>query len=498
MTMLHHRPDSTTAVGTRSPISAQRPARASAPAQDLGWLRNIGIMNDYLRVPYANGSSYASQLLHRELSARGHRVTVVGPNDPGARPAELPPNRVELASIPLRNHPGVQLAMPSQAGLESLGGAKLQLLIAQTCQAMLFAGVWLRRTHGVPYVCVNTVHMPSVYNVMLPDALLKNTQASGFFAETLVPWVESHTVEVYNESDCLIVLSPGLERYWRKLGVTAPIRVIPRAIEPSVFENGDGEDPFDPAATRGGRLLVVCRHTREKELDRLLEIFAHHLAPARPELTLTLVGDGPDHPAFIEKAEALGIADRTFFAGERSLSEIPRWYRNADLFVYTSLSETYGQVISEALYSRLPVVAFDDGMGVSGQITEGVDGHLIDPIAADGNRTFAQRVMSLLDDAGKRESFADAARRLALRRCDRTRIVDRYYEAFEDARAHRVAAGNTVYKDTTALLARWTFMHGLTGAIGLMRKPAELNRRKAPTPNWELSQASFADALPAE
>ncbi len=498
MTMLYRRPDSTTAVGARAAL-VDRAARPARPADDLGWLRNIGIMNDYLRVPYANGSSFASQLLHRELSARGHRVTVVGPNDPAARPEELPPSRVELASIPLRNHPGVQLAMPSQAGLERLGKAGLQLLVAQTCQAMLFAGVWLRRTHGVPYVCVNTVHMPSVYNVMLPEALLQSEKVSGFFQETLVPWVESHTVEVYNESDCLIVLSPGLERYWRRLGVTAPIRVIPRAIEPSVFENGDGEDPFEPAAKRGGRLLVVCRHTREKEVDRLLEIFAHHLAPARPDLTLTLVGDGPDHLAFIKKAESLGVAHRTFFAGERSLSEIPRWYRNADLFVYTSLSETYGQVISEALYSRLPVVAFDDGMGVSGQITEGVDGYLVDPRAADGDATFAARVIGLLDEPAKRQAFADAARRLALRRCDRTRIVDRYYEAFEDARAHRVAAGDSVYKDTKALLARWTFMHGLTGAIGLIRPPVELNRRKSPTPTWELSkQPSLADAFPAE
>lgn len=493
MTMLHHRPDSATGVRTRAPLSPE-PRVSRSTASDLGWLREIGIMNDYLRVPYANGSSFASQLLHRELSARGHRVTVVGPSDPVARSEELPPNRIEFGSIPLRNHPGVQLAMPTQAGLDSLGKAGLQLLIAQTCQAMLFGGVWLRRTHGVPFVCVNTVHMPSVYNVMLPDVLLHDSRAKGLFQERLVPWVESHTVDVYNESDCLVVLSPGLERYWRKLGVTAPIRVIPRAIEPSVFDNGEGPDPFDPEAKRGGRLLVVCRHTREKEIERLLEIFARRMAPARPELTLTLVGDGPDHDMFIRKAESLGVADRTFFAGERSLSEIPRWYRHADLFVYTSLSETYGQVISEALYSRLPVVAFEDGMGVSGQITDGVDGYLVDPWAADGDAAFAARVIDLVDHGEKRRSFAEAARRLALRRCDRTRIVDRYYEAFEEARAHRIAAGDSVYKNTKGILARWAFMHGLAGAMGLVRKPAELNRRKSPTPSWELSSEPFADA----
>src|SRR5690606_10570529 len=439
-----------------------------------------------------NGSSFASQLLFRELSGRGHDVTVVGPEDPDARLSELPPRRVELASIPLRNHPGVQLALPSRRGLDALAAANLQMLVAQTCQGMLFAGTWLRRTHGVPYVCVNTVHMPSVYNVMLPDALLHDKRINRVFQDGLLPWVESHTVNVYNESDCLIVLSPGLERYWRKLGAERPTHATRRGIEPSIFENGDGADPFDARAPRGGRLLVVCRHTREKEVDRLLEIFATRIAPARPDVTLTLVGDGPDHDHFVAKAAALGVADRTFFPGERSLTEIPRWYRNADLFVYTSLSETYGQVISEALYCRLPVVAMDDGMGVSGQITDGVDGYLADPRSEEGDAVFAARTLELLGDDAKRAGFAEAARTLALRRCDRTRVIDRYYEAFETARAHRAAAGDSVFKDSKGILARWAMMHSIAGAIGLVRKPAELNRAKSATPSWTLEEVPSA------
>ena len=44
--------------------------------------------------------------------------------------------------------------------------------------------------------------------------------------------------------------------------------------------------------------------------------------------------------------------------------DTPKWYRHADVFVYTSLSETYGQVVSEALWCGLPVVAFVDDKGV--------------------------------------------------------------------------------------------------------------------------------------
>src|SRR5689334_21981134 len=46
------------------------------------WPKRIGILNDYVRIPHANGSSFASQFLYREFRKRGHRVTVIGPDDP--------------------------------------------------------------------------------------------------------------------------------------------------------------------------------------------------------------------------------------------------------------------------------------------------------------------------------------------------------------------------------------------------------------------------------
>ena len=58
------------------------------------WLKRLAILNDYVRVPYANGSSYASQFLYREMTARGVDVTVVGPDDPHAKPSELPPRHI--------------------------------------------------------------------------------------------------------------------------------------------------------------------------------------------------------------------------------------------------------------------------------------------------------------------------------------------------------------------------------------------------------------------
>jgi glycosyltransferase involved in cell wall biosynthesis len=327
-------------------------------------------LNDYVRIPYANGSSFATQFLYREFTKRGHEVTVVGPHDPASRPEELPDRHVCLPALPLRNHPGVRLPMPTPDGLARVAALRLDAVLTQSTSELIDLGVWLRCTQHVPMLSVNTLHFPSAFNVILPDALLNSRLIKGFCYQWVVPWLERHSASVYNQSDGLIVLSRGLEEYWRERGVTVPIHVIPRSVEPRIFDHASDLDPFPEGATRGHRLLVVCRHTREKELSRLLRIFAEQVAPRVPEATLTLVGDGPDHDSFRHEAEQLGVAHRCFFPGEFPVTEIPTWYRHADLFVYTSLSETYGQVVSEAMWCGLPVVAFADQMGVSHQMQE--------------------------------------------------------------------------------------------------------------------------------
>ena len=108
-----------------------------AKVQSRDWPRRIAILNDYVRIPYANGSSFASQLLYREFQKRGHEVLVVGPYDPAAEPGELPRRHVSLPSLPLRNHPGVRLALPSRTLLDELERNPPDLILAQTSTPML-------------------------------------------------------------------------------------------------------------------------------------------------------------------------------------------------------------------------------------------------------------------------------------------------------------------------------------------------------------------------
>lgn len=484
------------------PDAAASKSAVRGPAQGPAWLRNIGLLNDYVRIPYANGSSFASQFLYRELGARGHRVTVVGPYDPEAQPSELPERHVLVPSLPFRNHPGVRVPMPSRASLAAVAAQRFDVLLGQTCSELLDLGVWLRYTHHVPFVCVNTVHMPSVYNVLLPDALLANKFVDRAFSKGVMPFVEGLTANVYNQSDSLVVLCKGLEQYWRDRGVTVPIHVIPRAVDPNVFDRDASCDPFDPRATRGGRLLVVCRHTREKGVARLLELFAKHIAPKHSHATLTLVGDGPDHDTFKELAKNLGVAHRTFFPGEYPVTQVVDFYRNADVFVYPSLSETYGQVVSEAMWCGLPVVAFEDGMGVSHQIATGDDGILIapGPDQAAANEAFGYAVSSLLSQPAKRLVLAQRAAESCMRRAHPKQSIARYYETFEAAREQSIATTAERLASPfagTRAVARWAAVHTLTAAAGLIRPPAKLNRHGRKQPGWETLEPTANAENPA-
>ena len=218
---------------------------------------------------------------------------------------------------------------------------------------------------------MNTTHLVAAYDVLLPERLSKNELLAGRRALTLKRPFERLFSSIYNQSDGLVVLSEGLRAYWRERGVTAPIHVIPRAVQPEVFDRPLGEDPYTHLIAarvlpqRGPRLLCAGRHTREKAQDRVIRIFAKHVLPQEPDATLTLVGDGPDTRYYRRVARELGAEHRVFFTGEVPWTTMPDFYRYADVFVHASLSETYGNVLGEALWCGTPTVAFADGMGVS-------------------------------------------------------------------------------------------------------------------------------------
>lgn len=170
-------------------------------------------------------------------------------------------------------------------------------------------------------------------------------------------------------------LQPLITRYLRWFHNTADLTMVPtegmrRELEALGFERlqavGRGVDAarFDPrhrsaelraqwgVGERDPVLLCVGRLAAEKNLDVLFDAW-RGVKERSPAARLVLVGDGPLRAALMQRCPD------AIFAGQRGGEDLARHYASADLFVFPSLSETWGNVVTEALASGLPVIAWN-------------------------------------------------------------------------------------------------------------------------------------------
>lgn len=401
----------------------------------------IAILSDFIRIPYANGTAFQTRFLYQELVKCGHRVTVIGPHDPSASPDEIAPGTVVLPSVPMKSYPGLHLPVPSASWIFDSDRWSFDVCFAQTATPLVHFGLWLRKMRGTPLLIVNTTHLAAAYDVLLPESLSRiEAVHAGLELVCRGPY-ERIFRDIYNASDGLVVLSEGLEAYWRERGVTVPIHVIRRAVQPEVFDKPLGEDPYPP---RGPRLLCAGRLVREKSQDRAIRIFARHVVRHEPEATLTILGVGPELANFQRVAREMGVADRVIFAGEVPFGCMSDFYANADIFVHTSLSETYGNVLGEALWCGTPAIAFADGMGASQQVRDGFNGAVLAPGEgtigeAEADAAFGRAIIELIREPQRRARLGKNAARHAREHCAPRVVHAQMAQAMIHAQEHAAA-----------------------------------------------------------
>ncbi len=149
--------------------------------------------------------------------------------------------------------------------------------------------------------------------------------------------------------------------------------------------------------------LHVGRLAPEKNLGLVLKAFAR-LQSLQPTARLVVVGDGPS------RADMQAQCPHALFAGFRSGEALAAHYASSDLFLFPSLTETYGNVTPEAMASGLPVVAFDDA--AAGQLINHRASGLLATRADDD--MFMRLVTELSSDATQRRSLGERARARAL------------------------------------------------------------------------------------
>lgn len=136
----------------------------------------------------------------------------------------------------------------------------------------------------------------------------------------------------------------------------------------------------------------VARMSPNKGHAYLFEA-VRELSAEMPDIRLVLVGEGDDAP-YREQARRAGVADRTHFLGHRS--DVPACLQAMDVVVLPSLSESFSQVIIEALAAARPLVVTDVG-GAREVVTDGDNALLIAPRHSAAIRDAIRRIAT--DDA---------------------------------------------------------------------------------------------------
>jgi glycosyltransferase involved in cell wall biosynthesis len=149
----------------------------------------------------------------------------------------------------------------------------------------------------------------------------------------------------------------------------------------------------------------VSRLAAEKNVMHLAQAL-REVGEARPDARFLFVGDGP---ARSELEEEMGPNAR--FVGYQGGEDLADHYAAADLFAFASLTETFGNVVLEALASGLPSVVIRAG-GVGEIVRSGETGILIEP--EDPPSQMARALIGLVDDPTLRREMAEAARAYAL------------------------------------------------------------------------------------
>jgi glycosyltransferase involved in cell wall biosynthesis/predicted metal-dependent phosphoesterase TrpH len=348
----------------------------------------------------------------RQRGVPGFEIEVLGTD------AEVDRRLAAVAEIDVPFYPGLRIGVPTLPGaVHALADGCFDAVHVCSPGPAGIAGALVARALGLPL-------LGSYHTELAAYAGMRSGERR--VAEAMAGAVAMF----YNACD--LVLSPSGASDQALAAIGTPAERVLR------WDRGVDTTRFDPALRtrpRGdGRIDVLYsgRITREKGVELLADSFLR--ARSQDErLHLVIAGGGPERERLAGR-----LGGHATFLGWLEGGDLARAYADADLFLFPSATDTFGQVILEAQASGLPVIAVAEG-GPLSLIDDGIDG-LLRPADADA---LAEAIVALADSPLKREALGMAALRAARRRTwERTLelLAAGYRQALEGATGEEARA----------------------------------------------------------
>ncbi len=208
--------------------------------------------------------------------------------------------------------------------------------------------------------------------------------------------------DLHNASDVTFAPTPGVAGDLQARGM-ARVHVCGRGVDTALFNPARRDQVLRQRITGGTDrpiLLYVGRISPEKNLGVLVTV-----ARLLPDYPLLIVGDGPARGPLAADLAGLNV----HFTGTLSGTDLATAYASSDVFLFPSTTETFGQVVREAMASGLPVAGMAAG-GIRDVIHNGTTGVLCSP---DDQSTFVATARFLGENSQVRQRLGRAARQEA-------------------------------------------------------------------------------------
>ena len=372
--------------------------------------------------PDINGVALTVQDLERGLRARGHAVDVVRTRQSGDDVAAA--HELLVRGAPLPRYPALRFGLPAAARLRRHWRRHRPDAVYIATEGPLgWSALRAARALGIP--AATGFH--TRFDRYLAD------YGAAFLQRPAMRWLR----HFHNGADATLVPTRELRDALAREGFTRPT-LLSRAVDTMRFDPARRSAALRAAwglEDDGLAVVHVGRIASEKNLGLAVRAF-RALQRERPRARMVWIGDGPqraalaaEHPDFV-------------FTGMRRGDDLARHVASADLFLFPSLSETFGNVTLEAMASGVATVAFDYGAARE-HLRHGLHGAAIAPCDEDGFTGAACRI-ALEDDArremGRRARAAVAPLRPANVAAEFDAILSRIAHDQETRHAHDAIA----------------------------------------------------------
>jgi glycosyltransferase involved in cell wall biosynthesis len=326
-------------------------------------------------IPHVGGVAHSVAWLAADLRSQGHSVLVIAPEYADAMKDE--PDVLRVPAVQHFRGSEFSLPIPFMRSLDAALDAFAPDIV-HSHHPFLLGGSALRAaaSRGIPivYTCHTRYDLYEHYIVSDVPALQRLAL--------------SLTVGYCNLCSAVIAPSRSTGLHLAEHGVERPVSVIPTGIDLAFFAKGTAGRARAVARIPDGAFVVghVGRLATEKNLAFLSEAVSRFLV-TRNDAHFLVAGQGEMMPAIQERFDRAGVADRLHLVGMVEGNRLADTYAAMDVFAFSSLSETQGLVLAEAMAAGVPVVALD-AAGAREIVNDGMNGRLLNTDATP--REFAE------------------------------------------------------------------------------------------------------------